>query len=327
MKIDTLAFLGCLLTHHSPQVFHPHIDTLLPPIIVAVGDSFYKITSEALLVLQQLVKVIRPLDQESSFRFEPYVKDIFECTLTKLKAADIDQEVKERAITCMGHILCHLGDCLLAELAVCLPIFLDRLRNEITRLTTVKALTKVAGSPLRIDLSPVLCECVLSLASFLRKNQRALKLASADAAGYACAYLSQDMVATVMQELPALINETDLHISQAEARSITRAQLIEAKEFKASSGWTTVFTRCLGLGLRRRTTLCQCLLAAYEDKVVDFRCFVIKLRQQKNFILSQIRNADQTPLALTCRGARQCRRKVHGASSPEHLELINNDAP
>ncbi|KAL3213225.1 hypothetical protein MRX96_035569 [Rhipicephalus microplus] len=218
MKIDTLAFLGCLLTHHSPQVFHPHIDTLLPPIIVAVGDSFYKITSEALLVLQQLVKVIRPLDQESSFRFEPYVKDIFECTLTKLKAADIDQEVKERAITCMGHILCHLGDCLLAELAVCLPIFLDRLRNEITRLTTVKALTKVAGSPLRIDLSPVLCECVLSLASFLRKNQRALKLASLMlldtlVRNYS-AYLSQDMVATVMQELPALINETDLHISQ-----------------------------------------------------------------------------------------------------------------
>lgn len=218
MKIDTLAFLGCLLTHHSPQVFHPHIDTLLPPIIVAVGDSFYKITSEALLVLQQLVKVIRPLDQESSFRFEPYVKDIFECTLTKLKAADIDQEVKERAITCMGHILCHLGDCLLAELAVCLPIFLDRLRNEITRLTTVKALTKVAGSPLRIDLSPMLCECVLSLATFLRKNQRALKLASLTlldtlVRNYSV-YLSPDMVATVMQELPALINETDLHISQ-----------------------------------------------------------------------------------------------------------------
>lgn len=42
------------------------------------------------------------------------------------------------------------------ELPVCLPIFLERLRNEITRLTTVKALTKVASSPLRIDLTPIL---------------------------------------------------------------------------------------------------------------------------------------------------------------------------
>lgn len=39
---------------------------------------------------------------------------------------------------------------------MCLPIFLERLRNEITRLTTVKALTKVAASPLRIDLRPIM---------------------------------------------------------------------------------------------------------------------------------------------------------------------------
>lgn len=39
---------------------------------------------------------------------------------------------------------------------MCLPIFLDRLKNEITRLTTVKALTKIAASPLRIDLRPIM---------------------------------------------------------------------------------------------------------------------------------------------------------------------------
>lgn len=92
------------------------------------------------------------------------------------------------------------------ELPVCLPIFLERLRNEITRLTTVKALTKVAASPLRIDLTPILVstnskkkmknikkknsardilchylfqsDAVPILGSFLRKNQRALKLST-----------------------------------------------------------------------------------------------------------------------------------------------------
>ena len=39
--------------------------------------------------------------QSSSFEFKPYVRDIYQCTLTRLKAADIDQEVKERAISCM----------------------------------------------------------------------------------------------------------------------------------------------------------------------------------------------------------------------------------
>ncbi|KAJ7389384.1 Cullin-associated NEDD8-dissociated protein 1 [Desmophyllum pertusum] len=131
------------------------------------------------MVTQQLVKVIRPHGvQSSSFEFKPYVKDIYQCTLMRLKAADIDQEVKERAISCMGQILCSLGDELGQQLSQCLPIFLDRLRNEITRLTTVKAYSLIAGSPLRIDLTPILGDSMPILASFLRKNQRALKLST-----------------------------------------------------------------------------------------------------------------------------------------------------
>ncbi|KAJ7389385.1 Cullin-associated NEDD8-dissociated protein 1 [Desmophyllum pertusum] len=32
MKIDTLAFLGCILAQHPPKVFHPHIHVLVPPV-------------------------------------------------------------------------------------------------------------------------------------------------------------------------------------------------------------------------------------------------------------------------------------------------------
>lgn len=77
---------------------------------------------------------------------------LYTCTLVRLKASDIDQEIKERAISCMGQIICNLGDYLEKELHICLPIFMDRLRNEITRQTTVKALTKIAASPLKVDL-------------------------------------------------------------------------------------------------------------------------------------------------------------------------------
>lgn len=69
---------------------------------------------------------------------------MYECTFNKLKAADIDQEVKERAITCMGQIVHTFGDQMQNELQVTLPLLLDRLRNEITRLTCVKALTRIA---------------------------------------------------------------------------------------------------------------------------------------------------------------------------------------
>ncbi len=77
------------------------LSLIMQPVVTAVSDPFYKITSEALLVAQQLVKVIRPLDQPTNFKFEPYVPDLYQATLKRLKAADIDQEVKERAISCM----------------------------------------------------------------------------------------------------------------------------------------------------------------------------------------------------------------------------------
>ena len=62
MKIDTLNFLTVLLTSHAPVVLHAHIGAIIPAVVTAVEDSFYKITSEALLVLNYIVKTIRPLE-------------------------------------------------------------------------------------------------------------------------------------------------------------------------------------------------------------------------------------------------------------------------
>ena len=73
-------------------------------------------------------------------------------------------------------MLSNMGDFLKDKLPECLPIFLDRLKNEITRLTTVKSVIMIAESPLKLDLSILLTEAVPLLSSFLRKNHRALKL-------------------------------------------------------------------------------------------------------------------------------------------------------
>ena len=236
MKIDTLAFVLHLLQSHSslfsvvtgmgaieagPAVFHPHAPVLVPAIIAAVSDPFYKISSEALLVLESLVRVLRPLgcsQKTSQFNIKPYTNDIYQCCFIRLKASDIDQEVKERAIGCMGQIVASLGDYLNDKMKDCLPIFLDRLKNEITRLTAVKALMRIAASELRIDLSPILTGALPNLASFLRKNQRALKLSTLALLdilfrNYTSA-LTPESLKPVLIELPPLINEADLHIAQ-----------------------------------------------------------------------------------------------------------------
>lgn len=47
---------------------------------------------------------------ELSADLAAFTAPMYECTLVRLRAADIDQEVKERAIATMGQLLSHLGD-------------------------------------------------------------------------------------------------------------------------------------------------------------------------------------------------------------------------
>jgi len=236
MKIDTLSFVQHLLQNQGqlPSVFHPHAPVLVPAIISAVSDPFYKISSEALLVLESLVKILRPFNNDSKFDFKPFTSNVYQCCFVRLKASDIDQEVKERAISCMGYIVAHLGDHLKSELPTCLPIFLDRLKNEITRLTAVKALICIARSPLKIDLKPILAECMPILASFLRKNQRTLKLSSLTlldtlVQNYA-GQITSKALEPVLVELQPLLTDSDLHIAQFTMNLLTSV----AKLHKAS---------------------------------------------------------------------------------------------
>ncbi len=80
-----------------------------------------------------------------------------------------NQEVKECAITCMGMIIGTLGDDLTAELPASLQLLLEKLKNEITRVFAVKALSRIAVSRLSVDISPILADSVRELATFLRK--------------------------------------------------------------------------------------------------------------------------------------------------------------
>jgi cullin-associated NEDD8-dissociated protein 1 len=158
------------MASHSSAVFHPHIRALSGPVLAAVGERYYKVTAEALRVCGELVKAIRPnFDMPPVFNFIPFVQPIYNAIFKRLTAQDQDQEVKECAISCMGLVISILGDQLKKELGMCLPLLMERLRNEITRLTAVKAFATIAESPLKIDLSSVLEQVVTELTTFLRK--------------------------------------------------------------------------------------------------------------------------------------------------------------
>ena len=216
LKIEALSFVRILFATHPASVFHPHIKVLAPPLYKSAKDSYYRISAEALRACSELVYVLRP--EGSSFDYKPYVQELFSATLEKLKAQDIDQEVKEAAITCMGLVIATFGDQLKSELPAVLSILQDRLTNEITRLTTVKSLEVIASSKLHVDLSPILADSIKELSSFLRKANRALKQSSLATLSvivknYGNDAKASDLFKSVLGELGSLVNESDLHLS------------------------------------------------------------------------------------------------------------------
>ncbi|KAF0545102.1 TATA-binding protein interacting [Gigaspora margarita] len=228
LKIETLSFLRQLFKVHPPQVFHKYLARLCPPIISSVQDSFYKITSEAFLVCIELIKVIRPIEYQENTQtynvqplnpeFRQFILDIYNVTIARLSTPDADQEVKERSIMCLGVLISQAGDNLQDELKMCMPILLERLRNEVTRLTTVKTFTMIADSTVceSEDVKIAIIGAIQEVASLLRKSHRQLKVAA-----LVCLevfvrrygkFLTAESYSHVLIELTPHISDQDLHL-------------------------------------------------------------------------------------------------------------------
>ena len=130
------------------------VDQVFQVIVVAINDGFYKLNAESLACVSVLCSVIRPSVSEplnpqctnqrfrSSFLLgssyaisdSQSVQALFQATLAKLRAIDADQEVKEKAIVAMAHLLATTGDQFSAEdLNTCWALFLARLQNVVCR--------------------------------------------------------------------------------------------------------------------------------------------------------------------------------------------------
>ncbi|KAL5647982.1 hypothetical protein ACJX0J_042337, partial [Zea mays] len=179
LKIEVLVLTRLVMASHSPSVFHPYIKALSAPILSAIKDRYYKVTAEALRVCGELVRVLRPNLEKTAVDFKPYIGPIYNAILGRLANQDQDQ----------CNLIYHANLCSpKGELPACLPILVDRMGNEITRLTDVKAFSVIANSPLRIDLSCVLDHVVSELTAFLRKANRALRQATLEIVTYGLQY-------------------------------------------------------------------------------------------------------------------------------------------
>jgi cullin-associated NEDD8-dissociated protein 1 len=235
LKMEVLGFLRLLLDSHPPDVLHAHLSTLTPPVLACVSDRYYKICAEALRVCGAIAVTLRPSPPAPSpLALGAYVPPIFEAVAARLRALDQDQEVKEASITTMGTLVATVGDELKTQLPAAMAVMLERLRNEITRLTAVRAFEAIASSPLELPLAETISPLLSELCSFLRKNNRSLRQASlltlhALTLRHAAA-LGADGMREMVVEVAPIISDKDLQLT-ASALSLC-ISLVEAEPAK-----------------------------------------------------------------------------------------------
>jgi cullin-associated NEDD8-dissociated protein 1 len=125
-------------------------------------------------------------------------------------ASDIDQEVREEAITCMGFLLSMFPSQLPGRSEKALQALFDRSQSEVTRIPAVKTLAKIALSG-QVDMSCINSKLARELTSYLKKTNHTLKVSALAALSTIVEkkQLKSNEVDCVVENASKLINDSD----------------------------------------------------------------------------------------------------------------------
>ncbi|KAG6611372.1 putative Cullin-associated NEDD8-dissociated protein [Phytophthora cinnamomi] len=214
LKLDALLFLRLLIDTHTVEPFRLHVESIVKVAVQCAKGDWYKTVAKALGLIESLVRIIRSDDGDVTYK--PYAVPFFEAVLPSLKVHDIDQEIKEAAISSIGEIIAVLGDELGPRVGEVYPLLMERLNNEITRVQSIKAIGVIARSKLNLDMSPILVECTQTLAQLLRQQSRTLKQATLatlnDLVVHKGANMPETLHCEVVLEASLLLVDVDLQL-------------------------------------------------------------------------------------------------------------------
>jgi len=192
---------------------------LCPLLLHCCNDTYYKSIAQALRAIGAYMYPLRPTVMTTSNQLMEMLP-VFEVLKAKLLATDIDQEVKESALECFGHLVACTGDlpAFSPTLQACLPPFVERIKNDVTRSTAIKALKTICISTVHVAaLSTVLAAVGGQLSLYLSQNSRAFRQQCLDALvhlvrKYGSAIPTETMM-HILTDIVPFITDTDLYIT------------------------------------------------------------------------------------------------------------------
>ena len=173
------------LEFHPSASLAPYLKKTLPAVIASAKDRYSKVSVEAISTIEQLVKCICPPrnDAPSSSDRES-LQQLYDALVNRVAANDADLEVRQQAIHALGMLLgLTSGNTSLlpnTTRTTGLSLLLERLKNELTRLASVRAVEAVCKLARDKDESEAswVQEVAVELGNQLRKASRTLRGAS-----------------------------------------------------------------------------------------------------------------------------------------------------
>ncbi|KAA8650920.1 hypothetical protein EYZ11_001854 [Aspergillus tanneri] len=190
LQVETLSLIAAIAETHTSDALLPFLIALIPGVIGSVRDRNYKVSSEALGAVEQIMKALTPPRVSmTSQDLESQLEKLYDVVQDRIADTSADLEVRQRAIHVFGVLLARTsgenGSTFLSldRRSRGISVLVDRLRNETTRLAAVRAVDDVAVLCSReIDVpSTWVSEVTIELSAQLRKSDRVLRGASLEA--------------------------------------------------------------------------------------------------------------------------------------------------
>ena len=269
LRIEALRLISATCDTHVAKTISPYVGRIVPSLIKAVNDKYFKISSEAVRVVEHLVEVLTPprsTGMEETFK--PYLSSIFDAIIDRASTNDNDLEVRQQAIHTLGIILARSSKLNRAEIlpmakrSKALDILYDRLKNEITRVESVQAIDTLAASLADKDelKETWVRQVSLELAGQLRKSDRILRDTSLKALRHLVAKgnvinkLDEKTIRTLVQMLLPLLDIRSLNLL-----NLTLEVLSDLVRRNPKAVITTDFNK----------SLCGIVVAPLSDNVLD----------------------------------------------------------
>jgi cullin-associated NEDD8-dissociated protein 1 len=225
LRIQALQLIGAIADTHPSATIQPYLAKIVAALLAGIKDKYSKLSIEALTATEQVIKALTPPRSASSGSLnQQHLEQLYEALVTRISANDADLDVRQTAIHVLGLFLGRSSGTqglLSSEKRTAgLDLLFDRLKNELTRLASVRAIDTIAAlTKAQDELSAKWVRGVaLELGAQLRKASRVLRGASLTALRTVALnpisrqQLDSQTKSQIVQLLLPLLTATDLHL-------------------------------------------------------------------------------------------------------------------